>query len=164
MAFYWEVRYGKKVWLLSTTHESFDCTAGFECITRTASRPQRKVVPATRASSSSERDQASNMEEKLRKIHTNHHTELQMEARSKRNQELSNRELLVQQENLENSVRQLQDKIKTIYFKCCVGNTLPQTVLSASTCARPRPKRCSKSCSCPSTFGRHRKASASASS
>ena len=59
-------------------------------------------------------DQSAAMEEKLRKIHTNHtelQTQLQMEARSKRNQELSNRELLVQQENLENSVRQLQDKI-----------------------------------------------------
>lgn len=52
-----------------------------------------------------------------------------MEARSKRNQELSNRELLVQQENPENLVRQMQDKIKsnTAGFGCHAHIATQQT-------------------------------------
>ena len=86
---------------------------------RVRKEKQYQLLEQVQAASEEKRqalDQSSAMEEKLRKIHTNHtelQTQLQMEARSKRNQELSNRELLVQQENLENSVRQLQDKIKS---------------------------------------------------
>ena len=54
-----------------------------------------------------------------------------MEARSKRNQELSKsiRELLVQQENPENLVRQLQDKIKStederLQMEVCLDKTV----------------------------------------
>ena len=55
------------------------------------------------------------MEEKLRKFHADHtqlQTQLQIEARSKRSQEASNKELIIQQENLANTNRALQERIQ----------------------------------------------------
>ena len=88
---------------------------------RVRKEKQYQLLEQVQAASEEKRkalDQSSVMEEKLHQIHTTH-TELQPgdypllqpETRSKRNQELSNRELLVQQENLENSMCQLQGKI-----------------------------------------------------
>lgn len=60
-------------------------------------------------------DQSQAMEEKLRKFHADHtqlQTQLQIEARSKRAQEASNKDLLIQQENLINTNKALQEKIQ----------------------------------------------------
>ncbi len=60
-------------------------------------------------------DQCQAMEEKLRKFHADHtqlQTQLQIEARSKRSQEASNKDLVIQQENLVNTNRALQEKVQ----------------------------------------------------